>query len=79
MLEENKWFDECAELARRFIEENACIKLRDLAVNGNDIMSLGAQGRQVGECLRTLLDLVIDGKLPNEREPLLSRAREVLK
>lgn len=79
VLEENKWFDECAELGRHFIEENACLKLRDLAVNGSDIVSLGAQGRQVGECLRTLLDLVIDGELPNERDTMLSRAREVLR
>lgn len=79
VLTENVWFDECAELGKRFIQENACIKLRDLAVNGNDIMALGAEGRQVGECLHTLLDLVIDGELPNERGALLSRAEEVLK
>ncbi|MDO4863031.1 MAG: CCA tRNA nucleotidyltransferase [Ruminococcus sp.] len=78
VLTENAWFDECAELGRRSIEESACMSLRDLAVNGNDIMSLGAEGRQVGECLRELLDLVIDGELPNEREALLCRAREVL-
>ena len=79
VLEENRWFDECADIGRRFVEEKACISLRQLAVDGNDIMALGAQGRQVGECLRTLLGLVIDGELPNEREALLSRAAEVLK
>lgn len=79
VLTENAWFDECAELGRRFIAEKACLSLHGLAVNGNDIMALGAEGRQVGECLRTLLDLVIDGELPNEREALLARAREVLR
>ncbi|MCQ2490576.1 MAG: HD domain-containing protein [Ruminococcus sp.] len=78
VLPENDWFDECAQLGRQFIRENECMDLRQLAVNGNDIMSLGAQGRQIGECLNDLLGLVIDGELPNEREALLERAREVL-
>ena len=78
MLDENKWFDECAELGRKFLSGNDCMSLKKLAVNGTDIMALGAEGKQIGDCLRTLLDLVMDGELPNEREALLSRAREVL-
>ncbi len=78
VLAENAYFDECAELGRRFIQEDDCMSLRQLAVNGRDIAALGAEGRQIGDCLRTLLDLVIDGELPNEREALLIRAREVL-
>ncbi len=78
VLDENKWFDECAELGRKFLSGNDCMSLKKLAVNGTDIMALGAEGKQIGDCLRTLLDLVMDGELPNEREALLSRAREVL-
>jgi tRNA nucleotidyltransferase (CCA-adding enzyme) len=49
-----------------------------LAVNGNDLMALGLKDRQLGEAIDLLLEQVIDGTLPNEREILLQylRARE---
>lgn len=66
-------------LAERQFEELvrscACVTLRGLAVNGSDLMALGfKEGRAVGTALNRLLDAVIDGELPNEREKLLQRA-----
>ena len=63
-------------MAERQFEElmrsRACVALRDLAVNGSDLMAIGYQeGRAVGTALNRLLDAVIDGQLPNEREKLL--------
>lgn len=52
--------------------------LSHLNVNGCDIMELGFSGKQIGECLRCLLDDAIDGKIPNEREALLAAAKEML-
>lgn len=54
-----------------------CLDLSRLNVNGCDIMELGFSGRQIGECLRGLLDDVIEGKLPNERDALLAAAKEM--
>lgn len=34
-------------------------KVSDLGINGNDLMSLGAEGKQVGEILRAVLDEVV--------------------
>lgn len=34
-------------------------KVSDLGINGNDMMSLGAEGKQVGEILRAVLDEVV--------------------
>ena len=56
--------------------ENACFSLKDLAVRGNDLMVLGFRGREIGTMLNHLLELVMEEKLPNEKEALLSRARE---
>ncbi|MBQ7801338.1 MAG: HD domain-containing protein [Oscillospiraceae bacterium] len=54
--------------------ENACLSLKDLAVNGRDLMDLGFEGKAIGACLQRLLDLVIDEKIPNERDALLAEA-----
>ena len=55
--------------------ERACLSLRDLAVNGRDLMALGIPaGREVGRILQELLDAVVDGNLENEKETLLAEA-----
>lgn len=60
------------------VAEQPCVTLRDMAVNGRDMMALGAKGRAVGEALQWLLEQVLDDALPNERDALLSAAREHL-
>ncbi|MGN1202974.1 MAG: CCA tRNA nucleotidyltransferase, partial [Eubacterium sp.] len=51
--------------------------VKDLAVNGNDIMTLGLQGKQVGTALNILLEKVIDNELQNEREFLISYIKSI--
>ena len=51
--------------------ENACLSLKDLAVNGHDLMQLGITGKGIGVTLKQLLDLVLDEQLPNEKNALL--------
>ena len=57
-------------------EEHACLSLKDLAINGHDLMAMGFQGKAIGETLNQLLELVLDEKLSNQRQPLLTAARE---
>ena len=52
-------------------QEDACLSLRDLAIDGHDLMALGYTGRAIGTCLNRLLELVLDEQLPNEREALI--------
>jgi len=53
-------------------------RLRDLAVNGNDLIALGIHpGPAIGKTLRELLDDVIRDPTHNTREHLLARAREL--
>ena len=57
------------------LAEKPCFTLKDLSVSGNDLLQAGIpKGRAVGQCLQALLEMVIDGKLPNERDALLSAA-----
>ena len=56
--------------------EKACLSLKDLAVDGNDMMQLGLQGREIGQCLNALLEKVLEEELPNEKEALLEAVRK---
>ncbi len=54
--------------------------LKDLSIGGNELISIGYKpGRLIGETLTRLLELVIDGKVENERSKLLSWANIWLK
>lgn len=55
--------------------DRICYSVKDMAVNGRDLMTLGAKGKAVGECLNYLLSLLIAEMLPNERDMLLEAAR----
>ena len=52
-----------------------CYTLAGLAVGGEEMRALGLAGPQIGRALAALLDRVIDGELPNEREALLAACR----
>ena len=58
--------------------ENACLTLKDLAVNGQDMLALGLKGPQIGKTLNALLDAVLEERLPNDREALLRYAGEMV-
>jgi tRNA nucleotidyltransferase (CCA-adding enzyme) len=54
-------------------------RLRDLAVDGNDLIELGFRpGPQLGRILHELLDAVVDEPALNTRDQLLVRAKERL-
>ena len=57
-------------------EENACLSLKDLAVNGHDLMALGFRGKAIGEGLEWLLEQVLEEELSNSREALLSALKQ---
>ena len=63
------------ELMAQIEAENACLTIRDLAVNGKDLIALGyAPGKALGSCLQYLLEQVVDEALPNQRDALLAAA-----
>ena len=66
------------DLLNLVLQEGACFSLRQRAVRGGDLTALGLRGPAVGRVLQALLDQVLDGKLPNDREILLHCVREEL-
>ena len=61
----------------QIVAEKQCFSLKQLAVNGRDLIDAGVtDGKQIGKMLAFLLDCVIDGTLPNEKAALLAVAKE---
>lgn len=69
--------DKAEEILERLLAEQACFSLKQMAVNGRDLLALGLHGPEIGAVLERLLDGVIEGKLPNEREALLDAAKQM--
>lgn len=67
------------EIAKEVIASEQCFQLKDLEINGRDVMSLGVEeGRQVGRILNYLLEGVIAGDIDNTYGALLKYAREII-
>jgi tRNA nucleotidyltransferase (CCA-adding enzyme) len=73
---ENPYFSGIHAIIRQIKEDNTCLTLKDLAVNGHDLMALGCKGKAIGENLNRLLGLVLDEKTPNEKAALLAALQE---
>ena len=70
-------FAKLRQLMEQIRAENACLSVKDLAVNGHDLMDLGLSGRQIGQTLQHLLEMVMDERLPNEPSALLTAAKDM--
>ena len=58
--------------AEQILAEGQCFTLKDLTVNGWDVVSAGIEpGPEVGQVLNGLLEQVLSGNVPNERSALL--------
>lgn len=71
------YVDAYETLYTQILEKNQCLSIRDLAVNGADLLAAGVpQGRQIGEYLDQLLQLVLEQPKLNTREYLLEVVRK---
>ena len=72
-------FGEVRRLLDEISREEACLGIRDLAVDGKDLLALGfTPGPALGEVLSALLEQVQDELLPNEKDALLAFAKTKL-
>ena len=63
--------------AERLTAENACCRVSQLAVNGRDLMAAGVKpGPGLRQALNALLEAVITGQIPNEKDALLVEAAQ---
>lgn len=64
--------DEIRAKAEQILAERQCLTLKDLAVDGRDVIAAGVKpGPEVGRVLEELLERVLNGEVSNKRETLL--------
>ena len=62
------------------IKSGKCYSLKQMQVSGGDLIKIGIpSGKQIGLVLKSLLRGITDGKLANDRDALLEKAREITK
>ena len=60
-------------------EKSECYKIKDLKINGRDLISLGIQnGKIIGEILNALLEMVIENPEMNNRDKLLEAGKKLV-
>ena len=70
-------YEEIQTIMQDLVKENSCLTLKDLAVNGHDLIAMGLSGQAVGQCLNMLLSRVLDEELPNEKSALMAEIRRI--
>lgn len=61
------------------IRQEQCFSLKKLAIRGKDVMSFGVpEGKIVGDTLKHILNMVINGSVPNEIEVQMDVAKQYL-
>lgn len=73
-----KDIEKIREIKDKIIEDGNCFKLKDLAINGKDLLNIGLpEGKEIGDVLQLLLKDVINENIPNERTALLEKAKVI--
>lgn len=73
-------FWEIRRIASDVMNEQQCFQIKDLAVNGHDVMALGIEsGPKVGKILNYLLNKILDEEIKNEHEVLMNEVARYLK
>ena len=71
--ESRRRINQAENLFQRCVEQNICCRVKELAINGNDLKAIGFEGEEIGKMLNILLEAVYHN-LPNERKALLTCA-----
>lgn len=65
-----------AEVLQQVLDEESAFKLKDLAINGKDLIAAGYKpGKDMGRVLDALLEEVINEQIQNDKATLLHRAK----
>ncbi len=68
----DEFYEKTFDMINSIIGEKECFSVKDLEINGNDLMEMGYKGKQIGTILSSILENVISDKLKNKKEELLN-------
>ena len=70
--------DKILSIINEIIEQGQCFALKDLAIDGRDLIDLGIkEGSEIGYILKRLTDMVVDEQIENDRAVLLEYVKEI--
>ena len=70
-------YSQWRQQAEQMEQQGVCCRIAQLEVNGRDLMAVGIPaGPELRRTLETLLEAVVRGQLPNQRQCLLEAARQ---
>lgn len=64
-------------LATDILERGDCFTIKDLDISGNDLIEYGLQGHEIGETLKSLLDIVIENPKLNDKATLIAMIEHI--
>ena len=67
------------ELLHKYKEDNTPIFIKDLEINGKDLMDIGFKGEEVGASLNAILNIIHERPELNENEILVNISKKVYK
>ena len=78
LMELNSYGTDIRALVTLIRGRGDCLSLKELAVKGQDLIAVGVKpGKEMGEILAKLLELVLEEPQRNEREWLIGKSREL--
>ena len=72
-------FNRIDKIIEKLEKENLSFSLKDLAVDGNDMIKLGLSGKEIGKSLKLLLEAVLNEKVKNDSKHLIMYLQDKLK
>ena len=70
----SKCYDRFADL----VAKDEALTVKDLDINGYDLMDIGFQGKAIGDCLNYLLDIVLEDSTLNTHDTLIELAKKFI-
>ena len=65
------FYKETYNMLDEIINGDECFTIKDLKINGNDLIAIGFKGKDIGKALQKCLDGVIAEKVANNKNELL--------
>ena len=64
-------------MADDILERGDCFTIKALDISGNDLIEYGLQGHEIGETLKSLLDIVIESPKLNDKATLIAMIERI--
>lgn len=71
-------FEEIKSIIDAIVKKQECFSLKNLKINGYDLIDLGLKGKEIGDMLDALLNEVLEEKIENEKSSLINRVKSII-